>query len=250
MTKTARPRVAVFVSGNGTTFQAVADAIYDGLVDFEIPLLITDREDAGVLTRVAEMNKRRGFDIKVEIINQERYPGGAQGRGQTETEAAATIKALRDHAIDHLTLMGCMRIIARQVIEVYGWRPEFAAQDPEHQGKYLARMSNTHPGILPATADTYGIRTQEKVLHLGLDKTAQTFHVVAAGVDTGPIITGNPVPVFAPGKYPARMADTPETLFARVQRVEKAHLPLDLDKFLKDQQLFLAGTKHEQITLA
>lgn len=239
MTKLNRPRVAVFASGNGTTFQAVADAIAEGLVGFDIPLVITDREDAGVLTRIKELNKRRGFNITAEIINKTRYPGGAQGRGQTRAEAEATLLALQQHKIDHLALMGCMRIIAAQVIDAYGWKPEYAAQDPKHQGMYLARMSNTHPGILPATADTYGLATQQKVLELGLDETAQTFHVVAAGVDTGPVIAEHRVPVFAPGKYPPNLADTPEKLFARVQRIEKAHLPIDLDTFLKKQKIRL-----------
>lgn len=240
MPKTDSPRVAVFASGSGTTFRAVADAIHDGVADFDIVLLITDREDAGVLGKVADVNKLYGFDIKIEIINKKRYPGGQRSRGQTRAEAEATIQALKDHRIDHLALMGCMRIIAPEVIDAYGWKPEYAAKDPKHQGLYFARMSNTHPGILPATADTYGIHTQEKILELKLDETAQTFHVVAAGVDTGPVIAENRVPVFAPGTYPPEMADTPEKLFARVQRIEKAHLPLDLDKFLKDQRLFLA----------
>jgi folate-dependent phosphoribosylglycinamide formyltransferase PurN len=134
--------------------------------------------------------------------------------------------------------MGCLRIIAPQVIEVWGWIPEYAARDQKHKGMYFARMSNTHPGILPATGDTFGIRTQVKVLDLNLDETAQTFHVVAVGVDTGPIIAENRVRAFPVSKYPAKAADTPEELFARVQRVEKAHLPLDLDTFLKDQARF------------
>src|SRR5688572_7908696 len=143
MSKTNRPRIAVFASGSGTTFQAVADAIHEGLVDFEIALLITDREDAGVLQKVTETNKRPGFGIKIEIINKKRFPGGAQGRGQTLSEAEATIKALQNYKIDHLALMGCMRIIAPQVIAAYGWQQEYAAQDSEYQGLYLARMSNT-----------------------------------------------------------------------------------------------------------
>ncbi len=236
-----KPRVAIFASGGGTTFQAVADALSEGLADFEIALVISDHEDAGVLERVARANKDYGFKIKVEIINKKRFPEGVQGRGQTRAEAEATIQALKKHKIDHLALMGCMRIIAPQVIEAYGWKPEFAKKDPEHRGLYLARMSNTHPGILPATTDTYGIHTQEKVLELGMQETAQTFHVVAAGVDTGPVIAENLVRAFPPSKYPKDMADTPEKLFARVQRIEKAHLPLDLDKFLKDQRRFLAS---------
>lgn len=239
MTDRNRPIIAVFASGSGTTLQAVADAVHDKLVDFYIALVITDREDAGVLQRVADINKRYGFSIKTEIINKRRYPDGKQGRGQTRAEAEAMLRVLKQHAVDHLALMGCLRIIAPQVIEAYGWKPEYARQDAAHKGMYFARMSNTHPGILPATGDTFGIHTQKRVLELGLFETAHTFHVVAAGVDTGPIIAEHRVRVMAPSRYPKRNADTPEKLFARVQRIEKAHLPLDLDAFLKIQSSLL-----------
>jgi phosphoribosylglycinamide formyltransferase-1 len=227
-----RPRVAVFASGSGTTFQAVADAIKEGLVDFDIVLLITDHEDAGVLQRAKKLN------IKTAIINKERYPAGAQGRGQTRAEAEATLRALHEHKIDHLALLGCLRIIAKQVIEEYGWRPEYAKKNPKHKGMYLARMTNTHPGILPATTDTYGIHTQKQVLKLGLEETAQTFHVVATGVDKGPIVAEHRVRAFPRSRFPKEQADTPEKLFARVQRIEKAYIAFDIDGFLKDQQRY------------
>lgn len=240
MTGQHRPRVAVFASGSGTTFRATADAIAAGIVDFDIVLVITDHEDAGVLGQVDEVNQIHGFSIQTEVINRKRYPEGKQGRGQTAAEAEATLKVLETHHADHFVLMGCLRIIAAQVIEVWGWKPEYAAKDPAHQGMYLARMSNTHPGILPETTDTYGINTQAKVLELGLHETAHTFHVVAVGVDTGPTIAENRVRAFSSKEYPDN-ADTPEQLFARVQRIEKAHLPLDLDAFLKDQVLFMGS---------
>jgi phosphoribosylglycinamide formyltransferase 1 len=232
------PVVAIFASGSGTTFRATVDAISQGLVDFRIGLVITDHAEAGVLEQVREVNELYGFDIQTEVINRKRYPAGKQGRGQTIAEAEATLLALEQYKVDHFALMGCLRIIAPQVIEVYGWKPEYARKDLKYQGMYLSRMSNTHPGILPATTDTYGIQTQEKALELGLVETAQTLHVVAVGVDTGPIIAENRVSAFPSSEYPATMSDSPEQLFARVQRVEKAHLPLDLDGFLKDQAVF------------
>jgi phosphoribosylglycinamide formyltransferase-1 len=237
MTGRQRPVIAVFASGSGTTFRATADAIAQGLVDFEIGLVITDHADAGVLRQVDEVNELHGFTIKTEVINKRKYPEGKQGRGQTVAEAEAMLAALETHHIDHLSLMGCLRIIAPQVIEAWGWKPEYAAKDTEHKGMYFARLSNTHPGILPATSDTYGISTQTRVLELGLTETAQTFHVVATGVDTGPVIAENKVQAFPSGVYPGA-EDTPEKLFARVQRIEKAHLPLDLDSFLKNQRRF------------
>jgi folate-dependent phosphoribosylglycinamide formyltransferase PurN len=233
-----RPVLAVFASGGGTTFRAVAEAVAEGLADFDIKLLITNHADAGVLEHVRAMNRQHGMNIKTMIVNKKRYPNGEQGRGQTREEGEAVIEALIKNRIDHLALMGCTRILAPQLIDAYGWKPEYAKQDPEYKGIYLARMSNTHPGILPETTDTYGLATQSRVLDLGLKETAHTVHVVAAGVDEGPVIAEHRVRAFAPGKYPKDLADTPESLFARVRRIEKAHLPLDLDAFLKNQALF------------
>ena len=226
-----RPVIAVFASGSGTTFQATAEAVHDEVVDFDIGLVITDHEDAGVLQRVADINKAYGWNIKTAIINKKRYPGGKQPRGQTLDEAKAVCDVLKANKIDHLVLMGCLRVIGQQVVDEYGWKPEFAKRDPKNKGVYLTRMTNTHPGILPATTDTFGIHTQELAIKLGLKQTAHTFHALATGVDEGPIIAENRVRI-----YPT---DTPEKLFARVQRIEKARLPLDIDSFLKDQAAYL-----------
>src|SRR5215213_9681037 len=108
MNKVRRPIIAIFASGGGTTFQAVADAVHEGLVNFQIGLVITDQETAGVLQRVERLNHDDGFTIATEIINKQRYPDGAQGRGQTRAEADATLAALAKYQIDHLCLMGCL----------------------------------------------------------------------------------------------------------------------------------------------
>ena len=226
-----KPVVAILASGNGSTFRVAAQAVHAGEVNYKIALVITDREDAGVLAQVEELNALYGLSIKSVIINAKRYPEGTQQRGQTLEEAAVICQILREHTIDHVCLMGFMRILGNQVIKEYGWEPQYALGDPANKGKYRARMTNTHPGILPATTDTYGIRTQQRVLDLGLSETAHTFHVVSTGIDDGPIITENKVAVL-PG-------DTPESLFQRVQAVEKQHLPYDLDEFLKQQQDYL-----------
>src|SRR5688572_17766660 len=108
-----RPRVAVFASGSGSTFQATVDAIHDGVVDFDIVLVISDRQNAYVLERVAQANRDYGMHIATEIINKQRYPDGRQPRGQTLAEAQATCDALKKYRVDHLVLMGCLRIIGQ-----------------------------------------------------------------------------------------------------------------------------------------
>lgn len=226
-----KPLVAILASGSGSTFRVVAQAVQAGEVGYEIALVITDKEDAGVLAQVEEVNSLYGFTIKSEIINAKRYPAGSQRRGQTIEEASVMCQLLRECKVDHVCLLGSMRILGKQVVKEFGWQSQYSLDDPEHKGKYRARLTNTHPGILPATADTYGLYTQQKVLDLGLRETAHTFHVVSSGVDKGPIIAEHKVAVMP--------KDTAKILFERVQAVEKQHIAYDLDKFLEEQQNYL-----------
>ena len=119
--------------------------------------------------------------------------------------------------------MGYMKIVRGDLIEEYGWQPHFTSI-------FQARMSNTHPGPLPETEDTYGLHTSERVLELGLSVSRHTVHVVASGVDRGPKIAEHPVEILP--------EDTAQDLFNRVQVVEKVALPYALDKFLKEQRSF------------
>jgi phosphoribosylglycinamide formyltransferase-1 len=93
--------------------------------------------------------------------------------------------------------------------------------------QYSGKIINTHPGVLPKTADTMGIGASQKVLDLGLEASAHTVHLVDEGIDTGRILCSTPVDV-EPG-------ETSERLFEKIQIVEKAVLPLVIDRFLKEQ---------------
>ena len=117
-----------------------------------------------------------------------------------------------------------MRIIGKGLIDAYGWRPEYTSV-------YQARMSNTHPGPTPHTNDTYGIHTSQKVLDLGLPQSQHTFHLIAEQVDEGPVLARHNVQVL-PG-------DTAQSLFDRVQQVEKQMLPLAIGDFLREQRDYL-----------
>jgi phosphoribosylglycinamide formyltransferase-1 len=80
--------------------------------------------------------------------------------------------------------------------------------------RFRGRIVNTHSAPLP---DFPGMRPIEDVLAAGVPETAATVHYVDDGVDTGPVIAAETVPV-APG-------DTVETLRARVQAAEHRLLP-------------------------
>jgi folate-dependent phosphoribosylglycinamide formyltransferase PurN len=88
-----------------------------------------------------------------------------------------------------------------------------------HVAAFEGRMLNIHPALLPSFGGPgmYGRRVHEAVLASGATVSGPTVHVVTAEYDRGPIVAQWPVPVAAD--------DTPETLAARVLRVEHQLLP-------------------------
>ncbi len=217
------PRIAILASGSGSTAEAFIHATQDGRVRAKVGLVICNNppEGAGIYARIARLNRQYGLSIEIVEINGKTHPGGNVGRGQTLEESAAICDRIRSGKYDHVALMGYMKMVRGELVETYGWRPSYTSV-------YQARMSNTHPGPLPETEDTYGIHTSERVLELGLEMSRQTLHLVASGIDKGPVIAAHPVEIVK--------GDTPQNLFDRVQVVEKAALPYALDKFLREQQ--------------
>lgn len=228
MTELHRPGIAVLASGSGSTAEAFIHATQDGRTDAEVGLVVCNNppEKAGIYGRIERLNKQYGLDTEAVEISGKTHPDGNVGRGQTLAEAAAICERLSQGGFAHVALMGYMKIIRGDLVDEYGWLPHFSTI-------YQARMSNTHPGPLPETEDTYGIHTSERVLELGLLGSKHTVHVVASGIDRGPKIIEHPVEVLHD--------DSPQDLFDRVQIVEKAALPYALDKFLKEQEEYRNG---------
>lgn len=218
-----KPSVAILASGGGTTAEAFIHATQDGRVDAEVGLVICNNppEKAGVFDRVAKLRDQYGLDIKTMVISSRTHPAGATGRGQTLEESAAICAEVAAGNFSHVALMGYMKRVLGELVQEYGYLPHFSSV-------YQARMSNTHPGPLPETEDTYGIHTQERVLELGLSVSKHTLHLVSTGIDRGPILAEHPLDV--------QPDHTPQDLFDRVQAVEKAALPDALDRFLKEQE--------------
>ncbi len=225
MIKKHTPSIAILASGSGSTAEAFIHATQDGRISAEVGLVICNNppERAGIYGRVQRLNKQYELDIETAEISGRTHPDGNIGRGQTLAESAAICERVANQGFAHVALMGYMKMVRGELIEEYGWLPHFSSI-------YLARMSNTHPGPLPETEDTYGLHTSERVLELGLAISRHTVHVVASGVDRGPKIAEHPVEVFPD--------DTPQDLFDRIQIVEKIALPYVLDRFLKEQEAY------------
>ena len=80
--------------------------------------------------------------------------------------------------------------------------------------RFPGSVVNVHPALLPAFP---GVHPVEDALAAGVPETGATVHLVDEGIDTGPVLRQEPVPVL-PG-------DTPETLHARIREVEHRLLP-------------------------
>ncbi|GFN33281.1 phosphoribosylglycinamide formyltransferase [Paenibacillus xylaniclasticus] len=155
-------RVAVFASGQGTNFQALADAVRDQKLDVTIELLVCDRPSAPVVERA----KLAGVDAFV--FKPKDYPS----REAYETEIAAELER---RGIELIVLAGYMRILTPVLVDAY-----------------YGRMINIHPSLLPAFPGVNGIG---QALEYGVKVTGVTVHFVDGGLDSGPIIAQRVVEV-------------------------------------------------------
>lgn len=180
--------VAVFASGSGTNLQSLLDREQGGEAPYHIRVVVSDRPDAGALERAGKAGRRR------EVI--------PVADRSSEEIAADTLALLEDEGIRAVFLAGYLRLVPPAVVK-----------------RYRRRILNIHPALLPAFGGKgmYGIRIHREVLRTGARVTGVTVHYVDEEYDTGTILAQWPVPV--------REGDTPETLAARVLRVEHVLYP-------------------------
>lgn len=216
-----KPRIAILASGGGTTAEAFIRAGQTGEINVDVDLVVSSRSDAGIIQRIAELNKEFDLHINCIVINHKTHPaahGEHVDRGaQTAGEEAAILAALLGGSFDLVASMGYMKKNGAAIVQAFGWLPEYTSV-------FQARMMNTHPGLLPDTKAMYGLHIQQYVLDHHLPYAGQTLHLTAAEYDEGPIIAEHKVPV--------EPDDTAEKLFARVQAAEKHFLPKDIEDFI------------------
>lgn len=220
------PRIAILASGSGTTAEAYARAIHEGQVDAEIGLVVASKMSAGILDRVIRWNREWGFDTEAVPINSRLFPDRPRDRGQTEEESEEICRALQRSTIDLVVQLGYMVIGNDPYISEWGFVPG------RDSSPYEARALNTHPGSLPLTADTHGDGASEVMIQRfrrgEITEAHHTVHVVAQEVDGGPIVAEHPVPI--------EVGDTKETLFNRIQLVEKATIGYAISNFIAKQR--------------
>ena len=178
------PKLAVLVSGGGSNLQAFIDAIAEGVLQAEIALVLSSRKDAYALTRA------RAAGIPTAVVPRRAYR-------DNESYGEALLEALRPYQPDLVLLAGFLSVLSDQVVE-----------------EYSGRIMNTHPSLIPAFCGDgfYGERVHQAVLDYGAKVSGASIIFVEQGVDTGPVILQEAVPVY--------QEDTAATLAARVLPVE------------------------------
>lgn len=166
--------------------EAIAEACASGAIPAEIALVLSDVADAGILQKAVARKIPSAFI--------------APGKFRTKLEDAAEteyIRRLTEAQVDLIALAGFMRIVPGEFLRVFAHR-----------------VVNVHPSLLPAFPGLEGWR---QALEYGVKITGCTVHFVDQGVDTGPIIAQQTVPVLA--------SDTAASLHSRIQEAEREIYP-------------------------
>ncbi|MCH7858528.1 MAG: phosphoribosylglycinamide formyltransferase [Candidatus Marinimicrobia bacterium] len=179
-------RLALFVSGDGSNFRAIHQAVLDGVIDGVVGLVVTDKIECPAAAYARE-----------HAIELYPYPVA----GQTP---ASLVKALNDGAIDFLILAGYLKMVPVEVVRAYP-----------------RKILNIHPALLPDFGGPgfYGRRVHEAVLASGAEMSGATVHFVDAQYDHGPTVAQVTVPVEpedTPATLAARVLEQEHRLYSQV----------------------------------
>ena len=179
-------RLGVLGSGKGSNFRAIMEQIVDGRLDAEVRIVISDVENAGILSFA------RDFQIPALYVR----PGRFRTRLEPEVEEDI-VRLLVEADVELVVLAGFMRIVKQPLLSAFP-----------------RKIINIHPSLLPKFP---GLEAWKQALTAGEKVTGCTVHYVDAAIDAGEILGNATVPIL-PG-------DTPASLHARIQESEHLLLP-------------------------
>ncbi len=155
-------KIAVFLSGRGSNFLAIHDAILAGTIHADIALVFSNKKEARGLQIAEERN------LETLHLNPKNYT-------PREDYERAIIKELKKRDIDLICLAGYMKILSPLLCE-----------------EFLNKIINIHPALLPSFP---GLHVQQAAIDWGVRLSGATVHFVTPSVDMGPIILQAVVPV-------------------------------------------------------
>ena len=192
--RNSKKRLALFASGRGSNGEALYKAMQEGYINGEFVVIITDHGTAGIVER------SKSWNIPLIVMERSNYDSKASFE-------QAQLDALEPYKVDGIVLAGYMRIVGTPLIERY-----------EH------RILNIHPALLPSFPGLHG---HQQAIGGGVKITGCTVHFVDVGMDTGPIIMQNTVPVLPD--------DTEDTLSDRLLPIEHKTYKEALQLFCEDK---------------
>ena len=175
-----KKKLAVFASGNGSNFEAIARACADGLLDAEVVLLVCDKPEAYCCTRAQRLG------IETFAFSPRSFPSKAHYEEQI-------VRMLNERNVELICLAGYMRIISDVLLEAF----------PN-------RIINIHPSLLPAFKGAHAIRD---AFDYGVKVFGVTVHFVNDELDGGRIIAQKAL------EYHGRDIDALETQIHAVEHV-------------------------------
>ena len=191
-------RVAVLISGTGSNLRALLEAAADPGFPARVVVVGADRQADGFAHAEA-------FGIPTFLVPFREF--------ETREEWGRELQAqLEVWSPDLVVLSGLMRLLPASVVDA--WAPH---------------LINTHPAYLPEFPGAHGVRD---ALAAGVAETGASVIVVDNGVDSGPILAQERVPVL-PG-------DTEHTLHERIKPVER-RLLIDVVRAIATGEIDLAS---------
>ena len=186
--------VAVLLSGRGSNFLSILEQSRKSDSLYRVSLAISDNPQAPGLQLAGRM--------RVPALSL--LPGDFPNKTAYEEEIC---RCLREHQIDLVCLAGYMRLVGRTLLE-------------NHPG----RIMNVHPSLLPAFP---GLHAQKQALDWGAKVSGCTIHFVDKGMDSGPIILQQAVPVME--------SDDEEALSSRILAEEHRLYPKAITLFFSNR---------------
>ena len=180
-------RVAVLASGSGSNSEALVKFFRSNPVyGIDVALLLSDQPKSYCLQRAE----------KLDVPNLARKPKEFADKKAYEQWIA---ESLQEWDIEWIVLAGYMRLIG-----------------PDLLGAYEGRIVNIHPSLLPSFPGKHAV---EQALAAGVQVSGVTIHVVDHGMDTGPILHQQSVPIHqddSPADLQTRIAQQEHWAYPRV----------------------------------
>ncbi len=160
--KSSPLKLGILASGNGSNFEAIAEAINNQKLNAQIQVMIYNNPGAKVISRAEKWN------VPSVLLNHREY----KNREEFDSQI---VKTLQKYDVEWVIMAGWMRIVTKVLIDAF----------PN-------QIINIHPSLLPSFR---GINGVEQALKAGVKITGCTVHLVDVEVDNGPILMQAAVPI-------------------------------------------------------